>query len=80
MLECHYIVLTVQFPEVEETEDGEGEKPAPIKYLDSVGFAGEELILKLTEMGLATSWLDDNFNKESILDFVHLEENEKISL
>ena len=73
----HYIVLTVQFPEVEETEDGEGEKSAPIKYLDSVGFAGEELILKLTEMGLATSWLDDNFNKESILDFVHLEENEK---
>lgn len=32
----HYIVLTVQFPEVEETEDGEGEKSAPIKYLDSV--------------------------------------------
>nr|WP_263330831.1 nitroreductase family protein [Paraclostridium sp. AKS73] len=73
----HYIVLTVQLPEVEETEDGKDKKIAPIKYLDSVGFAGEELILKLTEMGLATSWIDDNFNKESILDFVHLEENEK---
>ncbi|WP_250673093.1 nitroreductase family protein [Paraclostridium ghonii] len=65
----HYIVLTVQLPEEEEE--------TPIKYFDSVGFAGEELILKLTGMGLATSWLDENFNKESVLDFVHLEENEK---
>lgn len=68
----HYIVLTVKLPEVEE-----GEEETPIKYFDSVGFAGEELILKLTEMGLATSWIDDNFNKELVLDFVHLEENEK---
>jgi len=68
----HYIVLTVKLPELEE-----GEEEAPIRYFDSVGFAGEELILKLTEMGLAASWIDDNFNKESVLDFVHLEENEK---
>lgn len=68
----HYIVLTVKLPEVEE-----GEEETPIKYFDSVGFAGEDLILKLTEMGLAASWVDDNFNKELVLDFVHLEENEK---
>ena len=64
----HYIVLTVQLPEEDEEK--------PIKYFDSVGFAGEELILKLTEMGLATSWLDNSFNKESVSDFVHLKENE----
>ena len=68
----HYIVLTVQFPETEEKENLN-----LVKYFDSVGFAGEELILKLTQMGIATSWIDDNFNKESISDFVHLQENEK---
>ncbi|CEQ02090.1 nitroreductase [[Clostridium] sordellii] len=65
----HYVVLTVQ---VSEKEDGE----KTIKYFDSVGFAGEEVILKLTEMGLATTWLDNSFNKESVSDFVHLKENE----
>ncbi|CEJ75252.1 nitroreductase [[Clostridium] sordellii] len=65
----HYIVLTAQLPEEEDEEN-------PIKYFDSVGFAGEELVLKLTEMGLATSWLDNSFNKESVSDFVHLKENE----
>ena len=68
----HYIVLTVQLPELENCEESN-----PVKYFDSVGFAGEELILKLTEMGLGTSWIDDNFNKEAVLDFVNLEENEK---
>lgn len=76
----HYILLTVQLPEeyekVEEEEETKKSEKSTIKYFDSVGYAGEELILKLTEMGLATSWLDNTFNKESVLDFVHLEENE----
>ena len=64
----HYIVLTVQLPEDEDIS---------INYFDSIGFAGEELVLRLTGMGLATSWIDDSFNKDAVVDFVHLNENEK---
>jgi hypothetical protein len=65
----HYILLTVKLPE-------ECDEESPVKYFDSVGFAGEKIVLALTEMGLATCWLDNHFNKESVLDFVILEENE----
>lgn len=65
----HYILLTVQFPESEDE--------ITTRYLDSIGFAGEELVLNLTCMGLATSWINDSFNKSSVYDFVHLKENEK---
>ncbi|MEG2983354.1 MAG: nitroreductase family protein [Peptostreptococcaceae bacterium] len=76
----HYILLTAKLPEsvedIEESKENKNGEKITIKYFDSVGYAGEELILKLTEMGLATSWLDNTFNKESVLDFVHLEDNE----
>ena len=65
----HYILLTAQLPE-------ESDEEKQINYYDSVGFAGEKLVLTLTEMGLATCWIGNSFNKKLVLDFVILEENE----
>lgn len=44
-------------------------------YLENIGFALEEVVLKLTTLGIATCWLESNLNREDILEFVDLEED-----
>ncbi|MGL5712569.1 MAG: nitroreductase family protein [Paraclostridium sp.] len=61
----HYILITSEIP---EESDG---------YLENVGFVGEKIVLKLTELGLANCWVGEDFDKNSINDFVHLEEGEE---
>lgn len=61
----HYILITSEIP---EEVDG---------YLENVGFVGEKIVLKLTELGLASCWIGEYFDKSSINDFVHLEEGEE---
>lgn len=41
-------------------------------YLQNIGFAMEEVVLKLTTLGLATCWLDCDIKREDILEFVEL--------
>lgn len=43
-------------------------------YLHNIGFAMEEVVLKLTTLGIATCWLECNIKREDILEFVELEE------
>lgn len=47
-------------------------------YLQNIGFAIEDIVLNLTTLGLATCWLECNFKREDILEFVKLEEIDKI--
>lgn len=61
----HYVLITSEIPE--ET-DG---------HLESVGFVGEKIVLRLTELGLASCWIGEYFDKKGINDFVHLEEGEE---
>lgn len=44
-------------------------------YLENIGFALEEVVLKLTTLGVATSWLESNLTREDILKFMDLEES-----
>ena len=41
-------------------------------YLQNIGYAIEEVVLKLTTLGLATCWLECNIKREDILEFVEL--------
>ncbi|WP_286311172.1 nitroreductase family protein [Romboutsia ilealis] len=41
-------------------------------YLQNIGYAMEEVVLKLTTLGLATCWLECNIKREDILEFVEL--------
>lgn len=61
----HYVLIT---SEIQEEIDG---------HLESVGFAGEKIVLSLTELGLASCWIGEYFDKKGINDFVHLEEGEE---
>ena len=54
----HYIIIT----------SNKGED-----YLQNIGFAMEEVVLKLTTLGIATCWLECNIKREDILEFVDLE-------
>lgn len=58
----HYIIVT----------SNKGED-----YLQNIGFATEEVVLKLTMLGVATCWLECNIKREDILEFVELEENQE---
>lgn len=60
----HYLLITSKTPEDAEC------------YLENIGYVGEDMVLKLTELGLATCWIGDSFNKVSVNDFVILEEEE----
>ena len=57
----HYIIIT--------SNNGED-------YLQNIGFAMEEVVLKLTTLGLATCWLECNIKREDILEFVELSDSE----
>lgn len=54
----HYIIVT----------SNKGED-----YLQEIGFAIEEVVLKLTALGVATCWLECNITRDDILEFVDLE-------
>ena len=47
-------------------------------YLQNIGFAMEEVVLKLTTLGLATCWLECNIKREDILEL--LKYGERITL
>ncbi|RDY25315.1 hypothetical protein CHL78_018825 [Romboutsia weinsteinii] len=55
----HYIVIT----------SNKGED-----YLQNVGYIGEEIILKLTSLGIATCWLECDLKRDDILEFIDLDE------
>jgi len=57
----HYIIITSNYGE---------------DYLQNIGFAMEEVVLKLTTLGLATCWLECNIKREDILEFVELSDSE----
>ncbi len=67
----HYIVVT--------SDKGED-------YLQNVGFALENVVLKLTSLGLATCWIESKLKREDILEFINLdtpeidEENEEVGI
>lgn len=61
----HYVLITSEIP---EEIDG---------HLEGVGFVGEKIVLRLTELGLASCWIGESFDKKAINDFVHLEEGEE---
>ncbi len=42
-------------------------------YLQNIGFAMEKVVLELTCLGVGTSWLKCNFNREDIEEFVQLD-------
>nr|WP_317331792.1 nitroreductase family protein [uncultured Romboutsia sp.] len=46
-------------------------------YLQNIGFAIEEVVLKLTTLGIATCWLDCNIKREDILEFVELSDSDE---
>ena len=46
-------------------------------YLQNIGFAMEEVVLKLTTLGLATCWLECNIKREDILEFVELADSDE---
>mgnify|MGYP003369773804 CR=1 FL=1 len=46
-------------------------------YLQNIGFAIEEVVLKLTTLGLATCWLECNIKREDILEFVELSDSDE---
>lgn len=43
-------------------------------YLQNIGFAMENVVLKLTSLGIATCWLECKLKREDILEFIELEE------
>lgn len=55
----HYIVITSNVGE---------------DYLENIGFAAEEIVLRLTSLGIATCWLQSNLKREDILEFIDLDE------
>ena len=59
----HYIIIT--------SDKGED-------YLQNIGYAMEEVVLKLTSLGIATCWLECNIKREDILEFVDLESEEDL--
>jgi nitroreductase len=61
----HYIIIT--------SDNGED-------YLQNIGYAMEEVVLKLTSLGIATCWLDCNIKREDILEFVDLESEEDLDV
>ena len=44
-------------------------------YLQNIGFAMEEVVLKLTTLGLATCWLECNIKREEILEILESEDS-----
>ena len=46
-------------------------------YLQNIGFAMEEVVLKLTTLGLATCWLECNIKREDILEFEQLKDSDE---
>lgn len=54
----HYIVIT----------SNEGDN-----YLENVGFLAEEIVLKLTSLGIATCWIKSNLKRDDILEFIDLD-------
>lgn len=61
----HYIIIT--------SDNGED-------YLQNIGYAMEEVVLKLTSLGIATCWLECNIKREDILEFVDLESEEDLDV
>lgn len=59
----HYIIVT----------SNKGED-----YLQDIGFAMEEVVLKLTTLGIATCWLECDIKRDDILEFVDLESEEDL--
>ena len=59
----HYIIIT--------SDKGED-------YLQNIGYAMEEVVLKLTSLGIATCWLECNIKREDILEFVDLKSEEDL--
>ena len=59
----HYIIIT--------SDNGED-------YLQNIGYAMEEVVLKLTSLGIATCWLECDIKREDILEFVDLESEEDL--
>lgn len=43
-------------------------------YLQNIGFVGEDIVLKLTSLGLATCWIENDLRREDIEEFVELQE------
>ncbi len=58
----HYIVVTSN-----EVED----------YLFNVGYAMEEVVLKLTSLGIGTCWIESDLDIESMHEFIKIEEIEE---
>lgn len=46
-------------------------------YLQNIGYAMEEVVLKLTTLGLATCWLECNIKRADILEFVELSDSDE---
>ena len=61
----HYIIIT--------SDNGED-------YLQNIGYAMEEVVLKLTSLGIATCWLECDIKREDILEFVDLETEEDLDV
>ena len=55
----HYLVIT----------SNKGEKT-----LENIGYVAEEILLKMTSLGIATCWLKCNLKREDILEFIDLDE------
>ena len=55
----HYIILT----------SNKGED-----YLQNIGYAGEEIILRLTSLGIGTCWVESNLKRDDIIEIVQLDE------
>ena len=55
----HYIVIT----------SNEGDN-----YLENVGFIGQEIILKLTSLGLATCWVENLLNRRDIEEIINIKD------
>ncbi len=46
-------------------------------YLENVGYVGEEILLKLTSLGIATCWLKCELKRDDIIEFIELDEIEE---
>jgi len=46
-------------------------------YLENVGYVGEEILLKMTSLGLATCWLKCELKRDDISEFIQLDEIEE---
>ena len=58
----HYIIIT------SEKKDG---------YLENVGFAFEEIVLKLTCMGIGTCWVGAPFDRNMVKDMIEIDDNQE---